>query len=358
LPSYASSPEITLTPLADLPALGDRWRALEAEADGGFFRGWRFVSQQAARFDNPQLLAVHAGGQDLALALLNRSQGRLWLNETGNSRQDAIFVEHNGMLVRRGAEAALAPALLALAEAGPVTLSGVDTAHAAAAAQVGRVREVKRLADPSVKLDALMGPYLDSLSANARGQIQRAMRLFGASLALSAAADTHTALAWFSAMAALHQAAWQRRGKPGAFADPDIVRFHEALISSAHPAGQADLLRIEAGQIQLGYLYNFRHSGRVYCYQSGFAAFTDARLKPGLVAHTLAIEHYRALGARVYDLLAGPARYKASLAPSKVAPIGEETLYWVELYARHSLRGHAVVVADRAKGWLRGFSLP
>ena len=55
-----------------------------------------------------------------------------------------------------------------------------------------------------------------------------------------------------------------------------------------------------------GYLYNFVHRGWVAAYQSGFDFGDDAdRLRPGLVSHALAIEHYRRAGVRVYDFLGG-----------------------------------------------------
>ena len=39
----------------------------------------------------------------------------------------------------------------------------------------------------------------------------------------------------------------------------------------------------------------------------------DPKLKPGLVSHYLCIEHHLREGARIYDFMAGDARYKASL---------------------------------------------
>jgi CelD/BcsL family acetyltransferase involved in cellulose biosynthesis len=49
-------------------------------------------------------------------------------------------------------------------------------------------------------------------------------------------------------------------------------------------------------------------------YQSGLRYESDAKLKPGLVAHTLLIEENLRRGARIYDLLMGNQRYKWSLA--------------------------------------------
>jgi hypothetical protein len=38
--------------------------------------------------------------------------------------------------------------------------------------------------------------------------------------------------------------------------------------------------RNAAGARDIGYLYNFRHGGRIYCYQIGAATFADAWLEP------------------------------------------------------------------------------
>ncbi len=70
-----------------------------------------------------------------------------------------------------------------------------------------------------------------------------------------------------------------------------------------------------AGERIIGYLYNFRHNGRVYAYQSGFAD-ADPRERPGVVAHALAIRHALGSGLRVYDFMAGRNRLKESFATS------------------------------------------
>jgi CelD/BcsL family acetyltransferase involved in cellulose biosynthesis len=328
--------------VADPAALADRWRALEADAEGGFFRGWGFLQCQLQHFDAPFLFAARVDGQDAALALLNRRGGRLFVGETGDERHDALFIEHNGLLLRRGSETVLAPCLAWLSRRAPLVLGGADAAHVHAGRAAGwAVVQARRFA-PAVDLAALPGPFLASLSANARSQINRSLRLFGPDLKISRAESADTALAWLAALSALHTARWRARGEPGAFATPDAVRFHEMLIRAAYPLGQIDLLRISTGGVDIGYLYNFVHGGVVLNYQSGFVAAAMPHHKPGLVCHTLAIDQYRARGVRKYDLLAGSQRYKTTLAPG-----GGQELYWFTLYRRRSLSG---VVRVAAKG--------
>jgi CelD/BcsL family acetyltransferase involved in cellulose biosynthesis len=61
-------------------------------------------------------------------------------------------------------------------------------------------------------------------------------------------------------------------------------------------------------------------------YQSGFHYGSDAREKPGLVSHALAIQYYGGKNGMVYDFLAGDSRYKRSLAH------GGEPLHWAVLH--------------------------
>jgi len=302
--------QIRLEPVGDFGALGRRWEALERDADGGFFRSWVFLGCLAEeRFAGARLLSVTEAGVDVALGVLGAGQGRSWLNETGAAVADSVFIEWNGLLVRRGFEAVVGPALRhAVRAAGPMVLSGVDGAVLAAARAAGWVDvRATRLA-PCVDLGAVDGDFLATLSANARGQIRRSMRLYGADLRLDRAASLAAAQDYFFEMVKVHQAAWRARGRPGAFADAAVVRFHGALIERGWKLGQVDVLRVAAGGRHVGTLYVFVRDGRVLSYQSGFCYDADKRLKPGLVSQVLAIGFYAALGLRQYDCLAGGDR--------------------------------------------------
>lgn len=341
--------EITLSRV-DPAVLESRWRALEAEADGSFFQSWTWVGCLAAeRFADPVLLAATEGGRTVGLALFNRTRTALgghalWLGESGDSAWDAIYVEHNGILLARGHEALAAACLRAAhrggldGAAGPrrVMLSGLGAAQAAAAEVAGGALRV-RLASPAPYAELQHpGGFLGGLSRNTRYQLRRSARHYEAhgTLQLERAATEADGLAFLDALMRLHQTAWEARGQPGAFAAENVRRFHRALVGRGVERGQVDLLRISAGGRPVGYLYNFRHQGRVLAYQSGFDyAGADPHQKPGLTCHHQAIEWYRAAGVVAYDFLAGPDRYKASLANAA----GE--LRWIELLPRWSARG-------------------
>ncbi len=343
---------ITLAPAGDLAVLGAVWRALEGPAGASFFQSWTWIGcAAAARYPDPLLLRAEQDGRLAGLALLNRSGHRLsgrrlWLHESGEAARDAPYIEHNGILL---ADAGLLPACLrVLLGGGRLRLSGVDAAHLAAARAAGAVCLRRDAAAPYVDLAALRGDYAASLSANTRQQLRRSDRAYGP-LTVEEAATPAQALAFLDALAVLHQARWRARGKPGAFANPCFAAFHRALIARAWPRREAVLLRIAAAGRPVGYLYNFRHQGRMLAYQSGFDyAAAPPHGKPGLTCHHAAIRRAQAEGARIYDFLAGADRYKTSLAGAATR------LYWLDAAPRASLAG----IALRLSAWRNTVSWP
>jgi CelD/BcsL family acetyltransferase involved in cellulose biosynthesis len=342
---------VTLDRVTDWDALGARWRDLEARAACSFFQSWTWIGCLAKeRFDRPVLLEARQDGRSTALGLFNHRPGllrdTLLLHETGDPKRDALFIEYNGLLVESGAAPELNTQCLTAAltwNAGDarrgllgrrLVLSGIDDAQLHACGSVGQILRHLSRTVPILDLTALRRDgrlHLDLLSANTRAQLRRSLRRYeqAGPLRVERANDAVRAHAWLDALAALHQRTWQSRGRPGAFANPAFARFHHALIDTALPRGEVDLLRVLAGSGVIGYLYNFRHRDRVLAYQSGFDyAAADRHQKPGLTCHHLAIERSRAESQSAYDFLAGGDRYKRSLAN------GETTLHWVTIGAR------------------------
>jgi CelD/BcsL family acetyltransferase involved in cellulose biosynthesis len=343
-----SAVQVRLAPVHSFAELEGEWRALEAELPApSFFQSWSWVGCLAEeRYPDPVLLRAEAGGRLLGLALFNRRRRRLHLAESGEAGMDAPFIEHNAPLAH---EAALGPLLRAAWGSGArrLVLSGVPPALPPSAGGVA-LRWQERLA-PRVELDAVRaagGDWLAGRSGNSRYQIRRSARAYaaGGPLRLHRAGDAEQALVWLGALIGLHEATWRARGKPGAFATPFLRRFHEALIRRAAPRDELDMLRIEAGGKDVGYLYNFRMRGHVHAYQSGLDhAGAGTHEKPGLTCHALAIEHALARGDSIYDFLAGADRYKRSLANAELP------LIWAEMVPRWSVLG----LAARLRGVLR-----
>lgn len=348
------APRIEIAGFRDFGSLGEAWRALEAEAAPfSFFQSWTWVGCLAEdRFPDPVLVRATEAGRIVGLALFNRRGAALHLGESGEAGRDCIYVEHNGPLVAAGAAGDL-PALMLRAAwgvrgVGRIVLSGAPPSLLAAAGGVS-ARERQDSA-PFVDLAAIgrgNGGLLATLSANTRSQVRRSARHFEAMgpLALARPGSEAEEAAWFAELVSLHAARWRRSGLAGAFAEPFMGRFHAALLPRARERGEADLWRIAAGPETLGYLYNFRHRGTAYAYQSGLREFPGIALaRPGLVGHWLAVEEARASGLDRYDFLAGPARYKLSLAT------GSTPLAWGERVPAAS----AAAVVAFGRGLARG----
>jgi CelD/BcsL family acetyltransferase involved in cellulose biosynthesis len=345
---------ITLSVPTDIAALEGRWRALEAAAEPSFFQSWSWVGCAAAeRFRDPLLIEAHDGGIQVAIGLFNRQHRpimppTLWLNEAGDRSIDIVFVEHNGLLVRRGRADAL-DACFARLRRRHVVLDGIGSDQLDAAERVAIVRHRRRsLPAPwvdLVRVRASPGGHLAGLSANTRQQLRRSLRQYAATgpLAVRRAESLDEARAYFAALGALHQRSWNRRARPGVFAAPGFARFHAELLDRAFARGEIDLLHVTAGATTIGYLYNFRHNGRISAYQSGFNYdAAGPHQKPGLTCHHLAIEMYAATGAASYDLLAGDDRYKHSLAYNST------TLHWIEMMPPTTAVMHGAAEAVRS----------
>ena len=153
----------------------------------------------------------------------------------------------------------------------------------------------------------------------------------------------------FEQLKTVHQDCWVARGESGAFANDNIARFHEQLICNCFDKGQIQLYEARAGDTVFGYLYNFVFDGVVSNYQTGFIYEDDAHIKPGLVAHALAVQQALASGLSVYDFLMGDQRFKRNLAKN------EATMVWLVL-SNDSIRSSARARLRRAWAWLQGDS--
>ena len=322
--------------LPDLAALGSRWQALEAHADGSFFLGWTWLGAWLESYDtHPELLAVtDEQGRDVALALMGHAMrprllGRaatISLNQSGDAAADRPFVEYNGLLTQSGREEeVVAVALSAIHRRRDwrvLRLSGIRPGSPLLAMPAHRKIRMDRSPVYQVDLEAVRavdGDYLSLLSANSRSQIRRAMKDHGGALpSVTRARDTAEADAWLAEMHGLNQG----RHADNAWDDPAFRHFLARLTARGMASGEVELVRLGAPGETVGLLVNFVHRGVAMNYQSAFAAPRSPKDKPGLLSHAAAIADYAERGLSLYSLLAGKDRYKQSLATQ------EDALEW------------------------------
>lgn len=337
-----TSVTLSLTRVRDFQSLGRIWRELEERADGSFFQGWTWTGCLAEeRFSDPILLEARIGPEVVALALFNRRRDRLGrerlhLGESGDPALDCPYIEHNGVLVARGQPGDLAGRCLAAARRLPlegrrpwlpraIVASGVPEPLVQACG--GRILRSQR--GWRADLGAVRrggGCYLASRSPNTRQQLRRSARALAVHGPLTVARprDAAEAMVFLAGLESLHQARWQARGRPGAFAPPFFGRFHRALVGRGWDRGEVRICRLSINGTNVAFLYNFRYRDTVLAYQSGFAELAGgAALKPGYTAHALEIRCCVEAGAETYDFLAGDSRYKRSLGDSSYM------LHWV-----------------------------
>jgi CelD/BcsL family acetyltransferase involved in cellulose biosynthesis len=337
---------VRVSEVQDFTGLGKRWRDLEQCSDGSFFQSWTWVGCLAAeRYPNAVLIEATDTGRTVALGLFNRV-GRhfgppaLYLGETGSANLDSPYVEQNGLLVEAGHAVDLTELCVRrLIGTHDLVLSGIGRAVLASAQRAAPLTHIARC-QPSWFID--LGSirrsgqtYLAGRSANTRAQLRRSDRFYEAAgvVTLEHAGTVSAAHAMLDDMAALHQAAWEGRGKPGSFASPYFRRFHHTLIDTGFPRQEVTMMKISSGGMVIGYLYNFIWRGWVSAYQSGFAYRDDeTKAKPGLTCHFAAIRDALRQGLDGYDFLAGDDRYKRSLADMS------HPQYWLEAGPYWSVR--------------------
>ena len=331
------------------------WNDLEQRSGGSVFLSWAWIGTLVETSSRPlTLLSVREGVRLVGLAVLGESAGhgpfsRLThhLNQSGDPALDGVTIEYNGLLAERGLEAAVAEVFVSAlcgTNSEPLSppvrrlvLAGVEESLGRLCAEHGlQTRLIKQpQGAPYADLTALPADdLLKGFSANTRQQIRRSLRFYAqrGPLVLERASSVDEAWSWFHGLEAFHTEAWRRRAKNGAFGSPAFARFHRRILADHFDHGP-DVLRVRAGRGAIAYLYNFVWRGEVYAYQSGFAyePHTDAR--PGLVAHALAMGHYREQGLSRYRFLAGDARYKQSLST------GRDELHWLEVSRPSLLSG-------------------
>lgn len=260
----------------------------------------------------------------------------LYLNATGRTKERSPLAEFNGVLHMPGFEAAIAADFSRFLKELPwsrLLISGHEDrgllSHLIPLLPAILV-ERELMPAPFVELAAMSHEsYEAMLGSNTRGQIRRSHRLYEerfGRITLNVALSLDQALQYLDALGRLSNSRWQSKGEIGSFASQSSVEFHRRLIAYLWPRKAVDLVCVRAGETIVGYLYNFIDRGKVFFYQSGLVYEMDGKLKPGLLTHFLAIEHYRQRGCREYDFLGGEARYKRSLAKQ------HRNLYWTTIY--------------------------
>ena len=324
---------IDISPLSDLTQLKSTWLKLEAKNNGlSFFHSWEWIETWLHTY-NPEVLLVSAQyeGKTVALGLFGKSQeirhhivksNQIRLFQTGDQQEDQIWVEFNDFLCHpdhreEASKACLNTLLSDKYRFDEVVISMILKSRAESLLQNFNHTRIS-LSAPAYKtnlqlLSANKGRYLDSLSRNTRYQINHSKKkydtLYG-TLKLSFAKNITQAFQYWNEAGELHIKRWHDSG----FHNPKFVSFHKEYMMKNFDSGLIDVVKITAGNHLVAIIYNIIYKQNVYFYLQGLQYETDGKLKPGLIAHSMLIEHYLQQGMNSYEFMGGYSQYKKQLS--------------------------------------------
>lgn len=342
---------VRLESLPSLDELGDRWQELERRSRCSFFISWRWIGPWLALIAPlryARLLSVFQDERLVALGVITQRRRFLGmgplhmrLHEVGDKVLDNLTIEYNGLICEDGHEReALAAVLDHLAHNDKRWLTLYLPGMEADNVPFERIRSLdmgmrsRKHAAHYIDLAELResgSDYLPTvLSSKARAAVRRTARKlqtgFG-ELSVAVAVSAEEKLAFFQAMVQLHESHWsEEEQEHGAFGNPRILRFHERLIAQSGAGDGAQLIRVNAGDQTVGYVYNLVWRDTSYFYQAGinYKRFGDCG-SPGLLLLTRAVEHALANGIARFELMAGDSAYKRTLG------MAENKMVWLSL---------------------------
>lgn len=365
-----SNYEISFEPLASLAELETQWRDLEDRCPTtSFFNSWSWIGPWLEALPSAferRVLRAFSAGRLVGLGVLVRNTRKLggvrfctsWhLHAAGDPVFDGAMVEHNDFLIDADHGDALRAAMVEqwARHVGPgqeLHLPGLVGEGFAPAVSGTLQRQDEARASYAIALQPVRDHKLDFtplVSGHARRFIRRSMKEYQTvigPLEVHVASSPDEALDYFDRMVALHQQRWASLGEDGSFKSDFRSNLHRTVIRRQFARGEIQMLRVRAGERDLGYLYSFIRGKRLYVYQSGFDyGVLDKHGRPGLVTHTLAVQYNAGLGFDVYDLMAGESQYKATISTV------QETLTW-SVWRKAALR---FVVERQLRGALAGY---
>jgi len=153
--------------------------------------------------------------------------------------------------------------------------------------------------------------FLSGLSANARKDIRRQLRLLEESgkVRYSSVKDRDEVLPMMDNLFRLHSKRWSALGEKGVFQRERFNRFHKKIAELFFDKGWLYIPYLMNGENIFAIYYNFQYLNKIFAYQSGLDPAWE-NFSPGTTALALTIQAATSQGFKEFDFLRGEAQYK------------------------------------------------
>jgi hypothetical protein len=276
-------------------------------------------------FENENKIIGFAWLSDNPLKIVSRFHYTL-LNQTGIKEADQVWIEFNNIIC---SEEYLEGCVQALMETQFTDTSNLKFYISMCketspwlnfASKSGCPIVVDRVVGYKTKLDfdSYTDEIIDRFSKNTRSQIRRSNKaiLKNHGKLLISQANQKNTMAFFSSLGNLHIKRWNESPEGSGFTNEQFLSHHTHFLS--HFPGKANVLKISAGDLTLGYCYTFLDKETVYFYCSGINYDIETKpIKPGYSIHFELMKYYANKGFKWYDFMGGDSRYKQSLSTNK-----------------------------------------
>lgn len=353
------------------PELESDWRGLEQQCDCPPFLSWAWTGTWLRNLP-PEIAvevfrATDTGGKVVALGLIvdTPEQGikrlfgtrALRFQETGCSDIDDITLEYSGLLVRQDDRVRAYSAFFGLLSKRRRNWRSLELSASLHADAIRNALPSSLLAfsireSPTyfVNLDELRSngqEYLSCLGQNTRRTLRKAKALYEkeGELRIEIATDPETAVEYLWEMRKLHDDYWHRKGQRSGFDSHFFCRFHEDLARQHAASGFVQLIKLSAGPVLIGYVYNMVWKNGAYFYNSGlnYGALGESDA-PGHIACLAMIEKYKSDGIDFYDFMAGSSEYKRRICTHF------QTAHWIQIRRRGARTNCELLLLKYLKG--------
>ena len=322
IPSSDDTLSVSFSPITERARLAQEWKAFQVKSVVPFFLSWDWIGPWMEQADSHQMLlaTVTKAQVPAAMGIFCIRDGTACLHQYGIPSLDQIWIEYNGLLTSSAfANSALIATVRALLQQKLCKRVYLSMLPASAAKSIFEEVPFARIYDDSVGWKTDLGhlrnqgsDVLDSLSANTRGQIRRAIRLYESTYGDLVLARVNAPLVmervWKQARD-WHQVRWADSG----FKNESFRSFHAILLKRGLDHGQASLYTVTFGTRLIGVFYFLFDTDSVRFYLQGLRSESDNKMKPGLVGHAVLMQHFMDSGWNNYDFMGGDHRYKRQL---------------------------------------------